>query len=373
MVARMMNAHRQVILASDPYSRLFKAFRNEVALQVLRQKDFDLSSPLDDYYYYPDKQRFFQAVQKTSLDLSVPGACLPALRENIAHASKAFSPMIADHLNRLKGKTFRDLFTNAFDIVERAYKKPKASWIGIKEVWVGEFASHFLNAFKTLKVIHIVRDPRAVCASNQVTREKYPFFFLARQWRKLAAVAWMNLTAVPERVMILQYEKLIADPQEQCRRICRFLGVNLDPDMLNPALYVDGQGKPWLQNSSHYEGSRGFNAESVARWKQVLTADQIEFIEIACQGEMRLFGYNPIENPMRVLPLSAVFNPLKLNPTEIADWIKPYVPPHQSAFMQEAAMDLACSLVLAENRPIDRQRQKQLFLDEGVYKAICQR
>ena len=69
-------------MASDPLLPLFRAFRNEVVLNKI-DKDFDISQPLDDYYYYKNKLIIFNTIQQTTLDLKFPHHKLQELRNQI--------------------------------------------------------------------------------------------------------------------------------------------------------------------------------------------------------------------------------------------------------------------------------------------------
>ena len=57
------------------------------------------------------------------------------------------------------------------------------------------------------KCIHILRDPRAVAASNYVSSLCYPNLFLARQWRKSAALARLNAERHSDAYLIVKYER----------------------------------------------------------------------------------------------------------------------------------------------------------------------
>ena len=47
----------------------------------------------------------------------------------------------------------------------------------IKEVWVDEFAPLLSKSNGQLKILHIIRDPRSVVASNFKSDNKYPLLF----------------------------------------------------------------------------------------------------------------------------------------------------------------------------------------------------
>ena len=50
LLARMFNSHKNITLASDPFSPIFKEFRNEI-LNKNTKDTFDSNAPLNDYYF----------------------------------------------------------------------------------------------------------------------------------------------------------------------------------------------------------------------------------------------------------------------------------------------------------------------------------
>ena len=86
--------------------------------------------------------------------------------------------------------TYEEWIKRFLDLIwESCRKDQEAGVVSFKEVWTNEFAPAFLRSFRNSKVLFVIRDPRAVAASKNVTSEKYSLLFLARQWRKLAWLA----------------------------------------------------------------------------------------------------------------------------------------------------------------------------------------
>ncbi len=104
------------------------------------------------------------------------------------------------------------------------------------------------NGFSEPRYIHLTRHPYAMIHSyeeakldlllSSAVRERFP---LSR--RRLAELTWLiserNLAAffakIPaERVHLVRFEDLLADPENALRRICTFLGVPFQLDMLEP-------------------------------------------------------------------------------------------------------------------------------------------
>lgn len=325
LVARMLNVHPAITLASDPLAPLFKEFRNAVMEQVLGYREYDRDAPLDDYYFDPIKRKIYTAVRDTRFALESKPVDIEKLRRRLAEAAHPYSPAVVPLFKDLTGSTFEELISSGFDIVETAYGSEDAKYVGIKEVWTGEFTPHFLEAFPDSRVIHIVRDPRAVCASKNVTNEQYPVIFLARQWRKLASLAELYSRREPDRVKLVKYEDLIRSPEEVSREICDFLGIEFHPNLVDPSTFVDGSGKPWKQNSFHFEGLQRFNIDSLDRWKTAIPEETIALIETLCWFEMKLKGYEISYNTEGVFEPELVFSPPEADPDRIAEWIKPYI------------------------------------------------
>lgn len=372
LAARMLNTHPQIAFASDPFARVFKAFRNSVAVESMRAAKESPDAPLGDYYFYPEAQAIFRAAQGASFDASAKGLDMGALREAVASASHLFSPLIAPHLDLLGGDTFQSLFDSGYGVVEKAYGKPGTTVSGIKEVWVGEFASHFLRAFDGAKVIHIVRDPRGVCASNQASDGKYPLLFLIRQWRKLAVMAWRDQRAFPDRVHVVRFEDILRNPEQEIGEILSFVGVDFDERLLDPAEYVDGRNQPWKQNSTHFKGGQKFNLKSIDAWREKLSPRQVEMVETLCQLEMATFGYRESEAASLTLAPGHVTDPLRYETAELAEWIRPFSIQGCSAHMREMALEDFRLRTVAEGRPLDADEKQRLFLLEEYGDAVVQ-
>ena len=190
LLARMLNAHPLICLASDPFAPIFKFFRNEIAIQSFGSS-FDPDSPLDDYYFHKDKQILSDKIYNTPLNLCLKCYNIEQIRDRIINHCRPFSPQIIPYINDLCGASYEDVLKSGMNLVERVYGKGLSNVIGIKEVWTNEFVHHFLDTFENAKSILIIRDPRAVVASNYATsKNRYPFLFLCRQWRKLAELSF---------------------------------------------------------------------------------------------------------------------------------------------------------------------------------------
>ena len=127
------------------------------------------------------------------------------------------------------------------------------------------------------KCIHIIRDPRAIAASNYVSGLCYPNLFLARQWRKSAALAKINKSRFPDRYLIVKYEDLVTNKRSSLKEICDFLEVKFDYNMLDSKKITDGAGELWSQNTSYSKTN-----QSLYRWRKHIPAGHQKVIDFVC-------------------------------------------------------------------------------------------
>lgn len=372
LLARMLATHPDIAFASDPFPQVYKAFRNAVAHSLDGFEGFDPDAPLGDYYFDERQQRLHRAIGATRLDLPTHGVDLDGLRAAIAARCRLFSPRIAPHLDALRGGTFRALVDSGLGIVRTAYGDPRSRVVGTKEVWTGEFAAHLLDAFDDAKVICIVRDPRAVAASNNVGKAKYPWLFLARQWRKLAALAWVLAERSPAhagRVKVIRYEDLIREPERRIGELCDFIGVALHRDLLDPATYRDGDRARWSQNTSYGAPRQGFDTASMERWKTVLDAREVRFVEALCHAEMALFGYLPERFRPGDVSVDWALHPPRVAAPELSDWIRPYSP-GPDALLREAALEALRVRLLVGDDPVGEPDKRRFCLSAALFDRI---
>lgn len=282
-LARALNSHPEMIVASDPFFRFYRAGRN----LSFQGTGFDMSLPMEDYFCNPDNM---ERVEKKFPNVEFSEADIVDLRKNISDHTLMFSPKVIDFLDELKPANAINVWMQLYSILEKAYPKNDAKVVGAKEVWTDEFASILLDQIdSSFKVIHIIRDPRAVLASNRKHETgPYPILFMARQWRK--SFAFRQKIKENPNVFLLKYEDLILEPERIFEEICTFLNVNFDPILLNPSGFKDGNNQPWKQNSSH-GSSKEFNKSFMDKWKNILTDEEKQIMEGLCQFEMSELGY----------------------------------------------------------------------------------
>jgi hypothetical protein len=157
------------------------------------------------------------------------------------------------------------------------------------------------------QVICLVRDPRGVAASyrdwkrgrrqasgqgaaaadNARAARSYNVVLNALIWRSAAAATLAALGRHgPDRVHVLQYEQLLARPEQTLRELCDWLGLAYRERMLQVRIV----------HSSYGTQGSGISREPLERWREKLAPSEIRTIERHCGRLMDAHGY-ALENP----------------------------------------------------------------------------
>jgi len=150
--------------------------------------------------------------------------------------------------------------------------------------------------FPDAKVVFLVRDIRAVCASkvnDEKTRERKDrfkwaaplvhyatllFFVMEFIWSARVYIRFRNR----ENFYLLRYEDLVLNSEDYVARLCRFCDIPYDDGMTRTT------GKP----SSHSgETTSGFDQGRIEAWKERLHTFDKWFITRLSEKSMKVFGY----------------------------------------------------------------------------------
>ncbi len=375
LLTRVLDAHANITVGADLFLPLFKAFRNAVQQDLNPAHSLEDDAPLDDYHFRGDSITLFQRLQQADLSRPVGKLNLPLLRERLVHYSEAFAPKVVPYLANLEGDTYFDLLNHAWQGLQRGMGKETVIHAGFKATWSSEFTPHILNAFPDAHVIQIVRDPRATAASSNVREtDKYPLIFLARQWRKLANLAWLyggeDSPKRDPRVLLIQFEDLVQNERDVSERICEFLDVPFDPAMVKADEFRDGDGKPWVQNTSYTEAKKGFNTAVIDKWRKVLEPAHVRFIEQLAQLEMKRFGYKPEFATEPGFEADDILKPPVLGKELLADWIQPYSLTERDDVIGEMALEEWRYRLISQREPVPDTVKQAVTLDEAVYAML---
>uniref|UniRef100_A0A8C6YKF2 Sulfotransferase n=1 Tax=Nothoprocta perdicaria TaxID=30464 RepID=A0A8C6YKF2_NOTPE len=162
-----------------------------------------------------------------------------------------------------------------------------------------------------LKVIHLVRDPRAVASSRiksrhglireslQVVRSRDPR--IHRIMAKTLQTALHPPDWLRGNYLAVRYEDLVVEPIKTLRQVYGFVNLTVSPEMEKFALNMtSGPGyssKPFVVSARNA-------TQALSAWRTALSFPQIKQVEEYCQQPMALLGYERVGSPEEVKDLS---------------------------------------------------------------------
>jgi hypothetical protein len=169
---------------------------------------------------------------------------------------------------------------------ERAGKRRWGDQTGLIE----RYADQVLAAYPGAKMIHMIRDPRDRYEASLAMwpNGKGRCGGATARWKYSVALMKRNLSAYPERYMVVQYEELVRRTEETLRSVCEFLGESYTPAMLT----MDGSPghrEKLIQNSETSE--LPLSDKYIGRFRQHVPKSEIAFIQQYAKNEMEQLGY----------------------------------------------------------------------------------
>ena len=162
------------------------------------------------------------------------------------------------------------------------------------------YIRQLLEAFPQSKFIHMVRDPRAVMASQKnrwrqrsMGRKVIPWsetlrvkvnyhpWTICKLWSKATNMA-IDMKDHPN-VYLQKFEDIVSEPEEQTREICQFLDIEFEPPMLN----IPQMGSSHKVN----EAKAGITKDVVSKWSDSLDLGEIASCERLTSPLMDKFDY----------------------------------------------------------------------------------
>ncbi|MFW6009251.1 MAG: sulfotransferase family protein, partial [archaeon] len=148
------------------------------------------------------------------------------------------------------------------------------------------------NNLPEAKYIHLIRDGRAI-ANSILPLDWGPntVEVAAQHWVKntsygLAAESFLGR----EKILRVKYEDIVMNPEENLKRICKFIGINFNVNMSKG----NGFDKPQYTKKQHKLVGEPPNKKRVYAWKNNLDDRQIELFEFYSKDFLYLLGYEKL-------------------------------------------------------------------------------
>lgn len=167
-------------------------------------------------------------------------------------------------------------------VFNKAKNKGNVKMIGAKFPFHFSFVKEFIKWFPKVKIIFLLRDPRAIFASDFLLKtqsratSKFPIFdkyFIDRiaiMIYTIIQVLWynqiLNKFGMHDNAMIIKYESIVKDSVNSINKLCNFLEVEFDIAMLD----IVSKGSSYIKNPI-----KGISGNSLGKWRTNLNKYEI--------------------------------------------------------------------------------------------------
>ncbi|HJV88985.1 MAG TPA: sulfotransferase [Holophagaceae bacterium] len=181
--------------------------------------------------------------------------------------------------------------------------KPELTWVGEKDPFHMAYLPILNAEFPEAKVIHIIRDGRAVVVSAwhhtlQLNPEAakaagFDRFMdeAAGNWADMIRRAWETRGILGDRYLELRYEALLADPEGELAKVLTFLGARAGEEV-KACVEAASFQKLAKGREQGQEDKQSFFRKGISDdWKTFMNAGQIQRFDGRAKGMLKALGY----------------------------------------------------------------------------------
>jgi len=305
VISRMLSANKDINVAISPFLEILRLQRNLVLNKFDKKKyPFNYTSklPFQDYYYSDESIKILDLIVNSSAKLKLPKKIWKRHLSKIKKRLSISNQDLIKDIDKVYNSNFAKLINNCFQVIKTSRNLKKKKIIGFLDSWYIEMFLPLAKSFKNSKFIVIIRDPRASIASHTNIKKKRDIgniLSFIKSWRKMIALTiyYKSLRIFKNRLYVVTHEDLIKNPKKICRKLCDFLNVKFENEMLDTTNYLDySTGKIWEGNSTFEKKTFGFSKKRTNRWKKKLSYSQIKAIEFIAHHELKLLNYKLYKN-----------------------------------------------------------------------------
>ena len=176
-----------------------------------------------------------------------------------------------------------------------------------KSRWGEKSPSHLFRlreirtCFPNARILHIVRDPRAVVCStikafNRGQFSDWNVYSAANYWVRCFKVHVREQATPSDRYKLVRYEDFVTRPEASLSEICSFLGIRFVEEMLKAHRVASDYvrpGKSGEMPALHALTEKPLDPSRTDAWKEVLSPSQTKLIEQVAGKQMATLGYKP--------------------------------------------------------------------------------
>ncbi len=173
-----------------------------------------------------------------------------------------------------------------------------------------------LHAFPNAKIIHMIRDGRAVSLSlaklgwsgSNTSNFDRALQYSSLKWQQALEAASNSIKAYQDRCIEVRYEDLVQKPKRTLDELEDFLQL---PDLTTQLFQDESSGMKDMRstlnqpNTPFGDMSSGISQNAIYRWKEVLSKKQVRVLESIVGNTLEDHGYELVSNdPIGYEPVS---------------------------------------------------------------------
>jgi hypothetical protein len=193
-----------------------------------------------------------------------------------------------------KGINYKNLYD---ELINDQAVINKVKIVGEDSALNWRFLDQFCKFYSNAKIIHLIRDPRSIFASwKKATYQKNDY------WGCLFNVIDCMNYAInyqkklkKKNYMVIKFEDILSNPEYFAKKICNFLNIKFEKNMIKPkkwsSLFI-GKNASLGWSSIEKKNMDGFYKNRIDAWKNILTDEEINTIQVLMNKNMKQWGYN---------------------------------------------------------------------------------
>ncbi|MDO3722577.1 sulfotransferase [Marinobacter sp. chi1] len=173
--------------------------------------------------------------------------------------------------------------------VKDLFEQDKTKIWGLKDPQLTEHIEELRQFLQDTLFIVIVRDGRGV--TNSYIENKWGLgtnpYTGAQRWKREVEQQEAFINEAPERFLYIRYEDLVYDLKSSMEKVCRHLGVDFHPNILQ----YDMQRSYYQKMRENIHTHRKPDPNLAEKWRKTLTPFEIGVIEMVAGDTLQRHGY----------------------------------------------------------------------------------
>mgnify|MGYP001447298223 CR=1 FL=1 len=290
----ILNNHSKISMSIDPLIPLFHYYKKSLLSYNGRGELLtnNYTNVIDDYFFDHSRIEVMKAIQESNPDVPFDMSGWSELKIKMKGRMSLASANLIPYLDEIPAPTFKEVFQNVINIIERISTKENLEWVGFNDNWTIEFFPLIAQLFPKAKFMIHLRDPRAVVCSSEFAEpdpNKRPTILsFARHLRKYYAFVeyFKTISSLKGRLLVTYYESFIDFPEQETKKALHFLGLDYEPQTININLFRKATGEVWPSSPEVYKSS-------INIWETQMPSEMAELVEFICSPDMQIHGYTP--------------------------------------------------------------------------------